>query len=272
MDNFVYFVIFVFFVISSYMTSTEMPEYIIRDCLSIEDYAACLEMQRSVWGFEALDITPLRSFVITRRGGGFTLGAFDNSGKLLGFAHALPAFDEKLRPYYYSQMLAVDPAMQNTGIGVSLKLAQRERALKTGIELMTWTFDPLQSRNAYFNLVKLGGVIRNYMVNYYGNQSTSVLHRGLDTDRVLVQWWMRSQRVIDAIGGQHFKEKVGAIIEVPREIEVIKRRDMEEARNWQLKVRTEFQNRLGEGMFCVGLETDREGGSSRYLFINDPNE
>jgi predicted GNAT superfamily acetyltransferase len=245
------------------------PKYIIRDCATIEDYAACLEMQRTVWGFEPLDITPLRSFVITRRGGGFTLGAFDKSGKLLGFAHALPAFDEKLRAYYYSQMLAVDPALQNTGIGLRLKLAQREHALKIGIELMTWTFDPLQSRNAYFNLAKLGGVIRNYMVNYYGNQSTSVLHRGLDTDRVLIQWWMRSQRVIDLIGGQDRAEKVEAIVEVPREIEAIKRRDLDEARNWQLRVRAEFQNRLGEGLQCVGFETDPSGGNSRYLFIND---
>jgi len=254
------------------MTPTENPEYLIRQCTSIEDYTACLEMQRSVWGFEARDITPLRSFVITRRGGGFTLGAFDKSGKLLGFVHSLPAFDEKLRPYYYSQMLAVDPALQNKGIGVKLKLAQREHALKTGIELMTWTFDPLQSRNAYFNLVKLGGVIRNYMVNYYGNQSTSVLHRGLDTDRVLIQWRMSSRRVIDAIGGQHCAEKVEAVIEVPREIEAIKRRDLDEARNWQLRVRTEFQNRLGEGLYCVGFETDRMGGNSRYLFTNEANE
>jgi predicted GNAT superfamily acetyltransferase len=251
------------------MTSTESPEYLIRDCATIEDYAACLEMQRTVWGFEPLDITPLRSFVITRRGGGFTLGAFDRSGKLLGFAHALPAFDEKLRPYYYSQMLAVDPALQNLGIGISLKLAQREHALKTGIELMTWTFDPLQSRNAYFNLARLGGVIRHYMVNYYGNQSTSILHRGLDTDRVLIQWWMRSTRVIDAINGQSRAEEVEAIIEVPREIEAVKRRDLDEARNWQIRVRTEFLNRLGEGLYCIGFESDRMSGKSRYLFIKD---
>jgi predicted GNAT superfamily acetyltransferase len=251
------------------MTSTESPEYLIRDCATIEDYAACLEMQRTVWGFEPLDITPLRSFVITRRGGGFTLGAFDRSGKLLGFAHALPAFDEKLRPYYYSQMLAVDPALQNLGIGIRLKLAQREHALKTGIELMTWTFDPLQSRNAYFNLARLGGVIRHYMVNYYGNQSTSILHRGLDTDRVLIQWWMRSTRVIDAINGQSRAEEVEAIIEVPREIEAVKRRDLDEARNWQIRVRTEFLNRLGEGLYCIGFESDRMSGKSRYLLIKD---
>jgi predicted GNAT superfamily acetyltransferase len=254
------------------MTSIESPEYLIRDCATIEDYAACLEMQRTVWGFEPLDITPLRSFVITRRGGGFTLGAFDRSGKLLGFAHALPAFDEKLRPYYYSQMLAVDPALQNSGIGIRLKLAQREHALKTGIELMTWTFDPLQSRNAYFNLAKLGGVIRHYMVNYYGNQSTSILHRGLDTDRVLIQWWMRSPRVIDAINGQSRAEEVEAVIEVPREIEAVKRRDLDEARNWQIRVRTEFLNRLGEGLYCIGFESDRMSGKSRYLFIKETNE
>src|SRR5215471_8007885 len=105
-----------------------IPEYTIRQCATLEEFEACLQMQREVWQFSDLDVTPLRSFVIARRGGGFTMGAFDASNKLIGFAHALAAFDAKLRPYYYSQMLAVEPQFHNAGIGVQLKLAQRARA------------------------------------------------------------------------------------------------------------------------------------------------
>src|SRR5262249_1489875 len=133
-----------------------IPEYVIRQCATLEEFEACLQMQRDVWQFSDLDVTPLRSFVIARRGGGFTAGPFDTTNKLLGFAHAVAAFDERLRPYYYSQMLAVEPRLQNAGIGVKLKLAQRARAFETGVPLFTWTFDPLQSRNAYLNIVKLG--------------------------------------------------------------------------------------------------------------------
>src|SRR5437899_6442771 len=184
-----------------------IPEYTIRQCETLEEFEACLQMQRDVWQFSDLDVTPLRSFVIASRGGGFTLGAFGASDKLLGMAHALAAFDEKLRPYYYSQMLAVEPRLQNAGIGVKLKLAQRDHAFKTRVPLMTWTFDPLQSRNAYLNIVKLGGVVRMYCVNYYGNKSSSSLHRGLDSDRVFIEWWVRSPRVAGALEGARRAEK-----------------------------------------------------------------
>ena len=248
------------------------PEYAIRDCTTLEEYEACLQMQRDVWQFSDLDVTPLRSFVITRRGGGFTIGAFDKSNKLVGFAHALAAFDEKLRPYYYSQMLAVEPRLQNAGIGVKLKLAQRDHALKTGVPLMTWTFDPLQSRNAYLNLVKLGGVVRKYQLNYYGNKSSSALHRGLDSDRLFVEWWVRSERVADALAGKRRAERAEAVVELPRDIEAMKQRDLEEARSWQLRVREEFLKWLNEGLYCAGFEADPTGGHSRYLFFRDYNQ
>jgi predicted GNAT superfamily acetyltransferase len=245
-----------------------IPEYTIRQCETLEEFEACLQMQRDVWQFSDLDVTPLRSFVITRRGGGFTMGAFDASNKLLGFAHALAAFDEKLRPYYYSQMLAVEMQFQNAGIGVRLKLAQRDHALKTGVPLMTWTFDPLQSRNAYLNLVKLGGVVRRYLVNYYGARSSSAFHRGLDTDRLFVEWWVRSPHVASAIEGVRRADKPEAVVEVPRDIEAIKGRDMDEARHWQLRVREGFQKCLNEGLYCAGFEADPKT-DSRYLFFRD---
>jgi len=245
-----------------------VPEYVIRQCETLEEFEACLQMQRDVWQFSDLDVTPLRSFVIARRGGGFTMGAFDASNRLLGFAHALAAFDEKLRPYYYSQMLAVEPRLQNAGVGVRLKLAQRDRALKTGVPLMTWTFDPLQSRNAYLNIIRLGGVARQYCANYYGNKSSSALHRGLDSDRIFVEWWVRSPRVADALEGVRGADKPEAVVEVPRDIEAIKRRDMDEARHWQLRVREGFQKCLNEGLYCAGFEADPKT-NSRYLFFRD---
>src|SRR5215510_1085146 len=200
-----------------------IPEYSIRQSQTLEEFEACVQMQRGVWEYSDIDVTPLRSYVATRYAGGFTLGAFDASNKLMGMAHALPAFDEKLRPYYYSQMLAVEPRLQNAGIGVRLKLAQRDHAFKTGVPLITWTFDPLQSRNAYLNIVKLGGVVRTYYPNYYGNKSTSVFHRGLDTDRLFVEWWARSERVADALAGKRNSAYPEATIEIPRDIEAIKK-------------------------------------------------
>ncbi|MBK9706089.1 MAG: GNAT family N-acetyltransferase [Acidobacteria bacterium] len=247
----------------------QTPLYSIRQCTTLVDYAACLELQRIVWQFDELDITPLRSFVITRRSGGFTLGAFDSDDRLVGFAHALAAFNTDLKPYYYSHMLAVLPEYQNAGIGVRLKLAQRDFAFGTGVPLITWTFDPLQSRNAYLNIIKLGGVIRTYYVNYYGNQSTSALHKGLDTDRLFVEWWVKSGHVTDALSGKRRTDKPEAVVDVPREMEELKKRDMNEAREWQLRVRSAFLKYLSEGLYCAGFEADPGGGNSRYLFFKD---
>lgn len=248
------------------------PAYTIRQCETFADFAACLELQRTVWQFSDLDITPLRSFVITRHSGGMTYGAFNEADQLLGFAHALPAFDETLRPYYYSHMLAVEPALQNAGIGVKLKWAQREHALHTGVPLITWTFDPLQSRNAYLNIVKLGGVVRQYQVNYYGNASTSQLHRGLDTDRLFIEWWVRSRGVAEAQDGVARSVEPEASVEVPRDIEPIKRRDMAEAQAWQARVRREFQEHLRAGLYCAGFQADPHGGNSHYLFFKDDQQ
>ena len=181
---------------------------------------------------------------------------------------ALPAFDAQLRPYYYSQMLAVLPEYRDAGIGMKLKLAQREHALRTGLPLITWTFDPLQSRNAYLNIVKLGVVIRKYFVNYYGHGSTSVLHKGLDTDRLFPEWWVGSEHVANALAGVRRTDAPAAVVEVPRDIEAIKARDMDEARDWQLRIRGAFLQYLSEGLYCAGFAADPQG-HSRYLFFKD---
>ena len=251
----------------------------IRQCTTLEEYAACVELQREVWGFSELDTLPLRAFITARHSGGMTYGGFDPGGRLIGFAHAMAAFDGRLSPYYYSHMLAVRPESRNGGIGHRLKLEQRGRALRLGVPLITWTYDPLQSRNAYLNLVKLGGVVRRYKVNYYGNQSTSALHRGLDTDRLLVEWWVGSGRVERALAGRGLlvEGSAGGLVEpvekveIPREIEEVKARDLGEAHQWQRQVREQFLSCFERGLYCTGLETSSTG-SSWYLFSRDERE
>ncbi len=250
----------------------ELPTYTIRLCSSLEDFAACLQMQREVWQFADLDITPLRSFIITKNSGGFTLGAFSNTDeKLLGFAHALAAFDDKSKPYYYSHMLAVDPALQNSGLGLKLKFAQRDFALQHEIELMVWTFDPLQSRNAHLNINKLGGVVRKYHVDYYGNYSSSTLHRGLDTDRLLVEWWLNSARVKSIVESKIQSEASATVarVTIPFDLEKLKTQNLEEARTWQRQVRENFQTHLKNDLFCAGFERGTDEKPSQYLFFSD---
>lgn len=255
------------------MTFAQSPAYTIRPCQNFDEFAACVTLQREVWQFSDLDVTPVRALVVNQNSGGFTLGAFSNEGgDLLGFAHALPAFDAKLQPYYYSQMVAITPVLQNSGIGMQLKLAQRESALQRGIKLMVWTFDPLQSRNAYLNLIKLGGIVRKYYVNYYGHYSTSALHRGLDTDRLLVEWWLDAPHVRAVAQGELIPRNDGdpiATVEVPFDIEQIKVCAMEEAQQWQAKIRAAFQQHLASGLYCAGFVRGDSTTPSQYLFFRD---
>lgn len=236
----------------------------------MDEFEACIELQRRVWQFSDLDVIPLRAFVINLHSGGLTQGAFDNEGRMVGFSHALAAFDEGLNPFYYSHMLAVDARWRDAGIGWRLKLAQREYALQTGVPLIKWTFDPLQSRNANLNIRKLGGVIREYKVNYYGNSSTSELHRGLDTDRLFVEWWLASPRVLHALAGGESgppEEAVGEV-EIPWDIEALKREDMTAAKERQLVTRMGFLRQFSQGNYCGGFEPV-PGRIGRYRFFRD---
>lgn len=137
---------------------------------------------------------------------------------------------------------------------------------------MVWTFDPLQSRNAYLNIVKLGAVVRKYKTNYYWNESSSVLHRGLDSDRLLAEWWVESPRVRAIAEGAGKVETLAqpvASVEVPFDIEQLKTRDMEEARTWQLKIRAEFEQHLAAGLYCADFVRGNADTPSRYLFFPD---
>ncbi len=166
---------------------------------SLNAMDACVHLQQSVWQFPDLDIVPRRMFVVARTVGGQVFGAWDE-GTLIGYALAIPGVRNG-RPYLHSQMLAVSPAYRNRGVGLGLKLAQRVDALERGIELIEWTFDPMQIKNAYFNIEKLGAVVRRYTPDFYG-PSKSPVHGYLPTDRLHAEWWLKSDRVNLALAGK----------------------------------------------------------------------
>ena len=168
----------------------------IRKCTTLPDFHRCVELQRAVWGESDLETEPYTTFVVANQTGGQVLGAFDGP-TMVGFTMALVGIRGKA-PYLHSHMTGVLPKYRDRKIGRSLKLFQREEALSRDIRLIEWTFDPLETRNAHFNLNRLGAIVRTYIPNFYG-VTTSPLHRNLPTDRLLAEWHLDSARVIAAI-------------------------------------------------------------------------
>jgi predicted GNAT superfamily acetyltransferase len=173
-----------------------MPDVTVRPLDSLADFHRCVQIAREVWGDCELDIEPYLTFVVALHTGGQVLGAFDGN-ILVGFTKAFVGLHNQT-PYLHSHMTAVLPSHRDRGIGRQLKLFQREDALRRGIRLIEWTFDPLETKNAYFNINRLGGITRRYISNFYGITS-SPLHRGLPTDRLLVEWHLDSRRVVAAV-------------------------------------------------------------------------
>jgi predicted GNAT superfamily acetyltransferase len=176
---------------------SEPKQIRIAPVTKLTDYEQCVEVQLAVWGYSDSDVIPKRVFIVAERIGGQVMGAY-NGTALVGFAMAFPGYRDG-RPYLHSHMLAVLPEYRNQGLGRRLKLAQRDDALARGFELMEWTFDPLEIKNAHLNIARLGAIARRYMRNIYG-PSTSPLQGGLPTDRLVVEWWLRSERVRRVLG------------------------------------------------------------------------
>jgi predicted GNAT superfamily acetyltransferase len=168
----------------------------VRSLHSIDDFRRCVQITREVWGDSELETEPYVTFVIADHTGGQVLGAFDGDS-LVGFTKAFVGLHERT-PYLHSHMLAVLSSHRDRCIGRQLKLAQREDALRRDIRLIEWTFDPLETKNAHFNINRLGAISRRHIADFYGITS-SPLHRGLATDRLLVEWHLESPRVIAAI-------------------------------------------------------------------------
>ena len=175
----------------------------IRSLTTLAEFQLCVEMQGAVWGYEDNDIVPRRMFLLAQKIGGQVIGAFvgeEHTEKMVGFAFALPAYRDG-KAYLHSHMLAVLPEHRNGGLGRRLKVAQREDAIARGIERMEWTYDPLEIKNAYLNISKLGAISRRYEPDFYG-QSSSPLQGGLPTDRLYAEWWLTSPRVESALRGE----------------------------------------------------------------------
>src|SRR5215469_7027298 len=178
-----------------------MPEQsvTIRHCHTVPEFDQMVDLEIVVWGFGERDVVPSQMYVVAAKIGGQVLGAFLDD-KMVGFTLAYPGIRDG-RPYLHSHMAAVLPEYRDLGIGRQLKLAQRDDALARGIPLIEWTFDPLQTRNAYFNICRLGVVVRRYLLDVYGSTS-SPLHCGLPTDRLVAEWHLASQRVKDILAGK----------------------------------------------------------------------
>jgi predicted GNAT superfamily acetyltransferase len=255
---------------------------LIRKLERHEEYRAAEEIQRRVWHFPWREVIPLNELVVAQKNGGHVFGAFEK-GRMVGFCFGVPGFRDG-KVYHYSRMLGVLAEYQDRGVGRLLKLKQREYALEQGLDLARWTFDPLQSRNAYLNIEKLGCVVREYLVNIYPG-SGSRFNRGLDTDRFVPEWWIRSKRVRDriagrgtptldeacsnyapVIAGEPLREK-GVSLEIPSDIDAIKRKDLAEARAWRQRTRRAFLALFKAGYAITGFATGVEGGLRRSLYL-----
>jgi predicted GNAT superfamily acetyltransferase len=244
-------------------------KYTIRPCQKLEELGAIIKVQRQIWGYAEHELYPLRLFVTLKRIGGEVLGAFTPQGSLVGFVASLPAWCGVHR-YYCSLSLGVLRAHENRGLGRALKMAQRRAALRAGIDLIEWTFDPLRAKNAYLNIVRLGAIARRYQPDYYG-QVESRLQGGLPSDRLIVEWRLRSTRVKRALAGKpprSSREKPAAVVEIPADIDRVMRSSPQEARQRQLAVRRQLQDFFAHKLAITGFEY--EGRYAWYLL--DPYE
>ena len=235
-----------------------------RRCHDIEDFRACVALQKEVWNFTDSELVPLRMFVVADKVGGQVMGAFEGK-TMVGFALSVPG-TRTGHIYLHSHMLAVRKEYRNAGLGRRMKLMQREDALSRGIELIEWTFDPLEIKNAYLNIEKLGAIARRYNVNQYGITS-SPLQGGLPSDRLIAEWWLKSKRVetLLATGGNPQISSEQSIT-VPAEIYAWKAAPETRAKAKQVQEqnREEFLKAFAEGLAVLGYERD-EPGNGKFL-------
>ena len=245
-----------------------MEEITIRECATIEEFDGCVYLQREAFGLPDLELSPRRHLIVSRQAGGWTLGAFA-AERMVGFVHHLAAVRGN-EIFGYSHVMAVAKDYQNKGVGARLKWAQRERAVAEGRQLIKWTWDPMQARNAHFNLNRLGAIVETYADNFYGvdyNLDTGVAEKlGLPSDRLFATWKINSSRVTALSSGTPKPiEGPVASVAVPTEWNSFIKRGAERARDEQARVRAEFKQALAQGLVCAGFERGTE--ASKYLFF-----
>jgi predicted GNAT superfamily acetyltransferase len=267
------------------MTQSADP-ILIRSCQGRDEFEACVQLQIEIWGYDPADLIPNRSFMLAQKIGGQVMGAFDtslpgasgqgNAASLIGYAYAIPGIKPKnggTEGYLHSHMLAVRATYHNRGLGARLKFEQRQEALSRGIRRMEWTFDPLEIKNAFLNIHKLGAIIRRYYPDFYG-VSSSRLQGGLPTDRLVAEWYLDSPHVMAAVEGNAGAEyrveeryKIEEHIVVPASIYQWKasEKDRERAAAVQLENRGLFQQAFARGLAVIGFERDAEGNGIYQL-------
>ena len=272
---------------------TEASAIVIRDIDRLAELRAVEALQKDVWGCSDLDVVPLTMLIATREVGAVLIGAYERSD-LVGFVYGFPG-NEDGRATHHSHMLAVKPTYRNHDLGYQLKLAQREAVLAQGIERITWTFDPLQSLNAYFNFAKLGVIADRYKIDFYGEATSSFLHQ-LGTDRLWVSWLLNGERVRSRLQGDSQRPVFSAdevltlvqvmpdnaprrnvstkffgqrhlSIEIPTDINDLQHRTPALAIEWREATRWAFTEALRLGYFVdeFSRSTIREQSIGRYL-------
>lgn len=272
-----------------------MTDIRVRDLGTIDDFRKVVELEHAIWGYtDSSDTVTVPVFIFTVKRGAVLIGAFDQANHMVGFAYAVVGMKDG-RPMLWSHMTGVLPEYRG-GLGYRLKLEQRTRALSQGYELIEWTFDPMQAMNAHFNFAKLGGVVEEYAENFYG-ESTSALHRGTPTDRLIVSWRIGEPHVVrrleESPGLRAVSHEVGMApvvnvtamdgnwrevkridltvkerrlwIEIPTGFTQMQQQAPERALQWRLHVRQMFQEYFAKGYRAVDFVLQREAGFGRYL-------
>jgi predicted GNAT superfamily acetyltransferase len=277
-----------------------MSDIQIRDLTSIDEFRQVIELEKAIWGYtDQGDLVTVPVFIFTVHRGATLVGAFAPGGRMVGFAYAVVGMKAG-RPMQWSHMAGVLPEFRG-GLGLRLKLAQRDRALAQGYDLIEWTFDPLQAMNAHFNFAKLGGVVEEYAPDFYG-ASTSVLHHGTPTDRIVLSWKITTPHVVRRIehaaaalrvkshdvveaptanvtvmeGEWRKTKKIDLTIkqrrlwiEIPTGFTEMLQRAPERALAWRMDVRQMFEDYLAKGYRAVDFVLQREAGFGRYLLARD---
>lgn len=238
---------------------TSGSDIIYRRLDSMEEYEQAVVVQKEVWGFAEIEVVPSRLLLVAAEIGGQVIGALDGD-RVIGYCFSIPGLKRGQEMYLHSHMLAVLPEYRNQGIGRRLKLEQRADALSRGIGLVEWTFDPLELKNAFLNIERLGAIIRRYVLNNYGI-TTSKLHMGLPTDRCVAEWHLslpRTEAIID--GASRLREVAEERVAIPLAIDEIRRDDIAQAAEIQRVASETFMRCFDLGLAVTGFERTSEEG------------
>ncbi len=262
------------------VTLENAPKITYRHCASEADYAACEALQAATWGAD--DVVPMTLLKAAQKIGGIAAGAFDASGRMLGCVFGMSGVRDG-KPVHWSHMLTVVPDARGMGLGFGLKIFQRDALLPLGIEVMYWTFDPLETVNAHFNINRLGALPVEYVLDMYGEGSTNLLHQGLGTDRFVAQWDLACERpvteplsIADApvINHADHIDTVAngsrtVLIEAPQNIQTLKKSEPDTARNWRISTRRAFQFGFDNGYAIIGFQRANDDRCYYILELND---